>query len=214
MEDMEISENIYLMSNHKWALYCWEMFKSDNGGIPSRLVHLDYHWDAGCYEGDILKLKAMNLKELKKYIEDNRFITLDDFIAPAFLRGYIAKVDFFCFQDKESLGTFCEFPFDTYKEIDILVSNVGDDEIIFDLDLDVFNKDDMKYDSKGDLWDEKEIINFIEKCKPLIKQAKIITIAKSPEFTGGKEDVDYLTNLIVPMILEIKQKGTQCTQNG
>ena len=41
----EIYPNIWIMDNHKWALYCWEQYRVKNQ-IPSTLVHIDYHWDA------------------------------------------------------------------------------------------------------------------------------------------------------------------------
>ena len=41
----EIYPNIWIMHNHKWSLYCWELYR-ENNEIPSTLVHLDYHWDA------------------------------------------------------------------------------------------------------------------------------------------------------------------------
>lgn len=41
----ELYSNVYLMDNHKWALYCWEFYRQKKQ-LPSTLVHLDYHWDA------------------------------------------------------------------------------------------------------------------------------------------------------------------------
>ena len=201
-----IHDNCFLVKNHKWALLCWENYKKDYPNMSSILVHLDYHWDSGDYEGNVFELKNMSLKELQEHIEENHYITLDGFITPAVIRNTINEVHFFCCQDKEALDSrFLKNISYTYTSIEQLVETVKDKNIILDIDLDLFNYDagNGYWDIKANLWDEQEIKDFIISCSPLIKQADCITIAESPEYTGNKDDVVYLKNLIIPSIIDI-----------
>ena len=210
----EIYDDIFLVEDHKWALFCWEKYRSNSENIPHRLVHLDYHWDSLDYGGNKDLLTKMNLDDMYDHIQEDKYIRLDSFILPAIHRGFIKHIDFYCFQDEEYLLPFDYVSYEAHKSIDDLLKSVGTDEIILDLDMDLFNKDgDGQMYEKGDLWNKNEIIDFITKCKPLIEQAKVVTIARSPDFTGDDEDIEYLTTLVIPMIIEIK-KGLKCTQNG
>jgi hypothetical protein len=201
-------DNIFLVEEHKWALYCWEKYRKHYGNIPSRLVHLDYHSDSLSYEGNQNILKKMNLNDLYKHIEEDKYIRLDSFIVPAILRGYIKYVDFYCFQSDDYLLPFDYVPKKIHRNIESLVQNVNGDEIILDIDLDLFNHDgDGQMYVKGNLWKDEEIKVFIEKCTPLIKHAKVITIAQSPGFTGDINDIEHLTELVIPMILNIRKQG-------
>lgn len=201
----EICPNIWIMDNHKWALYCWEQYRIKNK-IPSTLVHLDYHWDAmNAYFEDESFVKNMDLKALYNEIKNN-IIRCDSFITPAIIRGYIDKVDFHCFQT-DTIGFDGDFlnRYNTrqniHNNIEDLVNEIGKQEIILDIDLDIFNTLGMRM---GSVWFKEEIKTYINKINPLIKQAKIITIAMSYNYASSNEDIEYLTKLVIPLIIKTK----------
>lgn len=202
----EIFPNIWIMDNQKWALYCWEQYK-ENNPIPSTLVHLDYHWDA---INDFLEnesdLKKMNLREIKETVKSN-IIKYDSFLTPSIIRGYINSVYFHCFERNNEYGLDIDFLDrcnciqNVYENIDDLILSVDSKKIILDLDLDIFNKTGKK----GKLWTENEIKCYIDKITPLIKQAEIITIAMSFGYTGSDKEIEYLTKLIIPIIIQKRE---------
>ena len=65
--------------------------------------------------------------------------------------------------------------------------------VIFDIDLDLFNKSDMW--AEGNLWEKDEIIEFIRNCSGIIKSSTVITVAMSFGYSGTEEDTKYLTKL-------------------
>lgn len=156
----EIYPNIWIMNDHKWAVYCWEKYRMPNT-IPATLVHLDYHWDAiNDYNKDDSIIKKMELEAIENEIIKNNNIRKDSFIAPAIIRGYINRVDFHCFQTDTPKGLGQEF-LNTYNcienihsTIEDLVQSIGDQEIVLDLDLDIFNTLGFK---GGSLWSTEEI---------------------------------------------------------
>ena len=203
----EVYPNIWIMHNHKWSLYCWEQYRK-NHEIPSTLVHLDYHWDAinDYYENEST-IRNMNLVTMKDVLIEETDIRKDSFIAPAIIRGYINRIDFHCFQantddglDDELLNNYKPIQ-NMHNQIEDLILSVGNQEIILDLDLDIFNKSGKL----GELWNQEDIENYIYKITPLIKQAKIITIAMSYGFAGNNEEIEYLTKLVIPIIINIKE---------
>lgn len=50
----------------------------------------------------------------------------------------------------------------------------------------------------------EKIEAYIYKITSLVKQAKIITIAMSYGYTGSNEEIEYLTKLVIPLIIETK----------
>lgn len=206
----EIYPNIWIMDNHKWSLYCWELYREEND-IPSTLVHLDYHWDAiNDYQEDESIIKDMNLETMKDVLIEENYIRKDSFIAPSIIRGYVNRVDFHCFQTDteigldESLLINYSAKQNIHDKIEDLIHSIGNKKIILDLDLDIFNK--SSYYLEGDLWSEQEIENYIYTITPLIEQAKIITIAMSYGFSGSDQDREYLTKLVTPIILNIREQ--------
>ncbi len=68
----ELNSNVWLMDNHKWALYVWEKFRLESAITKFSLVHADYHWD-GIYDFfgmpvEEAKLFDANLEQLKEMI--------------------------------------------------------------------------------------------------------------------------------------------------
>jgi hypothetical protein len=203
----EIYPNIWIMHNHKWALYCWEQYRERNE-IPSTLVHLDYHWDVcNDYSKNESTIRDMNLNEMQDVIIENTNIRKDSFIAPAIIRGYGNRVDFHCYQ-KDTIGFDTDFLNrynaieNIHDKIEDLILAIGSQEIILDLDLDIFNTLGTKF---GVLWEKEKIESYINTIIPLIKQAKVITIAMSYGHTGNDDDIEYLTKLVVQMIVNIKK---------
>lgn len=90
----------------------------------------------------------------------------------------------------------------THEHIEDLVSSIGDEKIILDIDLDVFNK--STYFLNGDLWSDDDIITYIKIISNLILQAEIITIAMSYGYSGTDKQREHLIRLVVPEIIRIK----------
>ncbi len=204
----EIHPNIWLMDNHKWALYCWELYREKND-IPSTIVHLDYHWDGvNDYHENEEKIEDIELSEIKDIIVEENYIRKDSFIAPAIIRGYVNRIDFHCFQSDTEIGLddcllkkYNSKQY-IYNDIEELLSSTIRESIILDIDLDIFNRSTDFLD--GELWTKEEIQEYILKITPLIKQAKIITLAMSYGYSGSNVDREYLTRLAVPLIVKIK----------
>ena len=54
---------------------------------------------------------------------------------------------------------------------------------------------------KGDLWKENEIAEFVNKCSGIIANSSLVTIAISPGYSGTKDDMIFLKELVVPKIV-------------
>ncbi|NQT09967.1 MAG: UPF0489 family protein [Desulfobacteraceae bacterium] len=149
----EISPNIWLMDDHKWAYYIWEKIFSQNAHkAPFALFHLDYHWDGVNDFRESTHIKELvNIKEIGKIhnlvLED--YIRKDSFIASAIIRGLVDEVHFYCKQkdtepglDESLLAEYKASQF-LHHDIDSLISYSTQKPIIFDIDLDLFNKSGM-----------------------------------------------------------------------
>lgn len=206
----EIYPNVWLMDDHKWACYIWESLYSRKVKLPSTLVHIDYHWDAISDFSDDYALSLIenpSLVELKELIKNDQFIRKDSYMAPAIIKKQINEIYFYCRQTDTEIGFYQPF-LDEHKakqiftdDINELSEQINDTEMLLDIDIDIFNK--TRQWSEGDLWEEKEIISFLDSCENLIKNAKVITIAMSHNYSGTPEDTKYLTELTVSKILNI-----------
>jgi len=106
-EDMDYFEplptNVWLMDDHKWALFIWEQHRQLVGGGRYSLMHVDYHWDSiddfRDDEDAQAELEAANLDGLRSMTDVGKWITYDSFIAPAIRRGLFSKAHFYCLQD-------------------------------------------------------------------------------------------------------------------
>lgn len=214
----ELYPNIWIMDNHKWAYYAWEKYFHENKSIPNTLVHLDFHWDAvsdfhqSDEKQDLSWFFKLSLEEIKKLIAKNTYIKLDSFIAPALIKKYFKKIHFNCFQYDEKIGFYHpileEYQVSQFvhESINDLVSAIQPNTpIVFDFDIDIFNRSDQMYD-KGDLWSEADIRSYLKSCEPLILNAKVITIAMSYGYSGDSDDTRYLTELVLSSIIDMKQK--------
>lgn len=205
----EIHPNVWLMDDHKWACYIWEKTYRSCGKLPSKLVHIDYHWDAiSDFVDDcaIALIKRPSMAELEELIKVDQFIRKDSYIAPAIIKEKIKEIYFYCRQTDTEIGFYQPF-LDKYEakqiilnDIDDLSRKISDTEILLDIDIDIFNK--SRQWAESDLWEEKEIISFLDACKSLIKNAKVITIAMSHNYSGTTKDTKYLTELTVKKVLK------------
>ena len=205
----EIQPNVWLMDDHKWAYFIWEQYRHNKVDLPSTLVHIDYHWDAVNDFQNKESVKSMeecNLKKLKQIIRSDLLIRKDSFIAPAIIKKFFKKIYFFCLQKDTEQGFYKPFlsEYDAsesiFSDIESLCKELHNNDIILDLDLDIFNKSGKW--AEGDLWAEEEIISFLGKCSTLVNNAKIITIAMSFDYSGTQDDTMYLTHLTVANILD------------
>lgn len=213
----EIHTNVWLMDNHKWAFFIWEDYRYRNPGkFPSTLVHIDYHWDG---INDIQEpekvtnlLNINNSKGIRNLIARDSLVRYDSFIAPAIIRGIVKEVHFYCFQsdgddglENDLLQRYKAKQF-IHSNIDTLIQGVSGKSVVFDIDLDIFNRSD-KWD-RGDIWAEEDILSFIDKCSGLIANSSLITIAMSFDYSGTAKDAKYLARLLVPKIIQnFQNKG-------
>ena len=198
-----LGSSIWLMDNHKWALYIWDTNQISTNA--SKLVHVDYHWDAGYDYWELpdkeKELIRANSAELKLLIEQDELIRYDSFIGPALARNLVSEVHFLCFQEDSDKG-FYKPVLEKFNCKQTIHNNISDLEpeiagkpLIFDFDVDVFNR--SKYEYKSELWDVVEIDNFLSNCKPLVQAADLITVSMSYSCSGTVEDTESLTKLVV-----------------
>ena len=207
----EIAPNVWLMDDHKWAfLVWWSFFSRNDYNVPVTLMHLDYHWDAvNDFQNDksIQKLLRADYQGIWNLISEG-YIRKDSFIAPAIIKGYVKQVHFYCKQYDNEIGFYQPF-LEKYnaaqtdnQNLDFVQNIASQDSILFDFDLDLFNRSDMW--SKGDLWHVDEIFDLIQKCSVAIKNALVITIAMSFGYSGTKQDTVELARQIIPRIITIR----------
>ena len=204
----DLGANVWLMDNHKWALYVWEINRQKSGFYT--LVHVDYHWDSIYDFWEITEkekeLKEASIDDVKLLITNEDLIQYDSFIGPAIARGLIDDIHFLCYQDGDDEG-FTEdvlLAFNAKQTIHNNAESLKNIEIkqplLFDFCLDVFNRSD--YDYQSDLWDDDEIEALLLDCKSLVEHADVVTVSMSYSYSGTEEDTKKLTERVVPMFLE------------
>jgi len=207
----EIYPDVWLMDNHKWAFFIWEDYRYKNPGmLPPTLVHIDYHWDG---INDFQSLAEINdlinvasSKEMRKLVAQDSLVRLDSFIAPSIIRRIIEEVHFHCLQsdsdegiDNDLLRRYRAKQF-SHSNIDSLIQSAAGKSVIFDIDLDIFNRSGQW--SRGELWAEDDILSFLDKCSILIANSSLVTIAMSFDYSGASRDTKYLVQLAVPRIIK------------
>ena len=214
---MKVDSNIWLMDNHKWALYVWELFRQETGICKFSLVHVDYHWD-GVYDffenpEEEAKLLTANLEQIRAMIHAEAGIQYDSFIAPAVVRGMFDSVHFFCRQNdftdvgiSDSVRAItCTEQF-IYERVDDLSSQQFSLPLIFDLCLDLFNDSDMF--ATGEIWSDHKILEFINTLRPLIQNAALITVSLSFDYSGTEDDTRHLASIVLPQIIKIRSSAS------
>ena len=203
---------VWLMDNHKWALFVWERHRLQVGGAQYSLMHADFHWDStdDFRENEAAQavLAAANADGLRAMTAANEYITYDSFIAPAVRRGLFSEVHFYCLQtDSEPLDDSLCDEFGAlqviHPDVASLAAVVPASPLIFDLCLDLFNRSDYDYD--GDLWSDEEVLGFLKSVKHHIRSAELVTISLSFGCSGTQGDTRHLAELVVPRIVELRQ---------
>lgn len=204
--------NVWLMDNHKWALWVWEQHSLATGIEKFTLAHADYHWDGG-YDffghADMeAELLAARLEKLKYWIEEETWIRYDSFISPAVARGRFDAVHFFCKQEDEwdvaigkplldATGTEQTI----HKSVQSFTTLEAKRPLAFDLCLDLFNSEHGEY-FRGVLWSDEEIQAFLDAARPLVETAEVVTVSLSFGHSGTEADTRKLAALVVPQLIE------------
>jgi len=198
---------VWLMDDHRWALKVWETERRHD---HYTLVHADYHWD-GCYDfheqpDAEAQLVAASSAEVATLVAADDLIRYDSFIAPAVKRGLVHTIHFYCLQHgmgddalDENFLHSCGARQFLHASPGDLVKVAIDGPMIFDFCLDLFNRSDKW--AEGDLWPDAEILTFLETIRPLIRQAELVTVSMSFNYSGTAADTRHLTGLVVPRLL-------------
>ena len=211
---VEISPGVWLMDDHRWAFYVWARHAlARPERLPLCLAHLDAHADAvdGFLPDPAAWLELANetdLTRLHARVAQDSDITLASFIAPALRRGWVNRVHIFGWSEDDDL---LDAPLlaaagasqQVHATMESLVGAVGDQPLLLDLDLDVFNG--ARTLGEGLLWPDAAIAACIDACAPLLARADIVTIARSFKFSGAPSDTVRLTALVVPLVLARRQ---------
>lgn len=155
-------KDIYIFDNHNHAFYFWiKSLKNKKFEKGIKLIHIDQHKDMREPEEYIKNIEDM--KEVFNYT--NFKLNVGNFIKPALNIGIFSEVFIM-----DSLSSFRE---------------QVDEQIVLDIDLDIFSKDMdyIDYDLK------------IYKIRELINKSKVITIATSPFFINQEYAINVLKDI-------------------
>lgn len=205
-----LGNDVWLMDDHRWALLVWEERRKL---AKYTLVHADQHWDA-VYdfwenkeaEQELLRADATRIRQ---YLVENELIRYDSFIAPAVRRGLFDAVHFYCTEgDGNDIGLYEEFLREAgvvqivHPTIASLAAAKFSYPVIFDLCLDLFNRSDQWME--GNLWEDTEIMEFLESMRHIISEAKIVTVSMSFNYSGTHADTRALASLVIPTLLSYR----------
>lgn len=211
-----LGSDIWLVDDHRWAYYIWEEQRAFKELDKFCLVHVDYHWDSVCdfHESKQKEneLRCADLETIHDFVEEGVWIKFDSFICPAIIRGFINNIHFYCTQDNgDDIGIDTEilaregteqFIHNSLEELSSIKTTFP---LIFDFCLDIFNNSEMWYE--GDIWNEQEILNLLEACKPLVINADIVTVSLSFGYSGTIEDTRRLAEIVIPLFLAWKDES-------
>jgi hypothetical protein len=203
-----LGSNVWLMDNHKWALYVWERSRLSKGAYT--LVHVDFHWDAvyDFWENPTAEaaLIGVSCEQLETLIRNEELIQYDSFIGPALARGLVDNVHFLCFQEDSDPG-FDQLILDKFGCTQRIHRDSGQlrrletgEHLLFDLCLDVFNRSDYEYGSE--LWEDAEIERLLSDCKELVQKASVVTVSMSYGCSGTSDDTKKLTEQVIHLFME------------
>ncbi len=163
---------IYVFDNHNHAFYGW--IEALHAGVFSRgarLVHMDAHFDDA--EPEHVKVDLNDIEDVWKYT--NETLQIASFIKPALELDVFDQV-----VNYVESADFTELP------------EIGaDQEIILDIDLDVFC-DEMSHVS----WKQK-----LDVITHYLPQTKLITMATSPFFIDQQRAIDIAKRLMDELFL-------------
>lgn len=199
------SENVYIMDNHRAAMWCWlqHMTKSDK----YNLLHVDMHTDCRANELSrwIKHLPDLTKIDLQSYLDltlppgsdGERYpvIFWDNFLS-IFLKCFGGEIDecLFCTHglgDPPNHTNINDYPiFNLPNYLEIFTEE--NSNLIIDIDLDFF------FSRQGDNSELLFSDNYIELVFRYLKEAMrrgkvaVLTLALSPECSGGWERAESL----------------------
>lgn len=200
-------DNIYLMDNHRLALWAW--IREIDLGKKYNLIHIDAHPDMSKaaindYQNKNLKIENMSLDEYRTIEQDQFKVPLfrwDNYL-PIFQYAYAknfineTSLSFTHHQgSKEALANDLESIY-LLREMENIFTDkifINDNQWIVNLDLDYFF---ASQPSKTFLFSD-EYISLIGKYLKIgldKKIIKVLTIAFSPECCGSWENAEFAFN--------------------
>lgn len=213
---LEGAHQVWLMDDHRWALFAWESHRRQTRAGRYALIHADFHWDGiddfHDSEDASATLLAASLSDLHSMIESEERIRYDSFIAPAIRLDALSQIHWYCLQDQGEDAGVCAQLCDKHDVVQFFHQNVAslaaanaDRPLIFDLCLDLFNRSDNYYE--GDLWSDEEVLGFLDAVRDHIRVAELVTISLSFGYSGSEDDTRHLAELVVPRILAMRAES-------
>ncbi|NEU08622.1 hypothetical protein GZH53_09895 [Flavihumibacter sp. R14] len=194
-------DNVYVMDNHLAAFWCWS--KGLNPIESYNLFHIDRHND----------LSKTHVKEAFHLYKNKKFCNMSIKKAVSLkVNGFQMLMwnNFIELYNVFNPGTFNYFEFVTPAKLPREYLGYGNTRLkawirkeltlnercelensetlstVIDIDIDVFFAENGS--GHREILTKKEFQAFVQKIKPFIKKAKLVTIALSPECCGGWEN--------------------------
>jgi hypothetical protein len=195
--------NIYIMDNHRLALWCW--FQSISRNESYNLFHIDAHTDMASSANEIVAKKNIDLWSLS--LNEYQTLMQPEINTPLFrwdnyiqvlLKHYPHIVKFgdtysatFKVGSNESLSNDIS-PYRLLSDLNALMSGqkyINENKWIINLDLDYFY---CGLPEKIEMFSSEYIAGIAEALKLGISNGliKVLTIALSPECCGGWENAE------------------------
>ncbi|MDV3448807.1 UPF0489 family protein [Bacillus safensis] len=206
-------KKIFLMDQHKWAFYIWELAREEGLIMPNAtLFHVDAHLDdvPSVLQDNPEYIDIEGLENIKSFTDKS--IQNFTFIWPAFGRETINNIIYV--SDFSRSDPFEEWTRENvagriYEGIrvhsieelkdSILLGEVEpyvhNNSLILNLDLDFFNEEEF-YDRDPKIKSDQEVMESLTYLKNLYKW-DLITVSLSPEYCGGEEACDHLLKLFL-----------------
>lgn len=204
------AHSLFIMGNHKFALYSWMLARKKYNLDNATLLHFDYHYDCAI---DSMVDDFIKKPSIKKALEQACFkccpslspnrIMHDNFIIAAIEAGLFKDGKFVCKEDdvpsvfnstKKVKGRKIDLRH--YSSIDSClrdINSIPQNIICLDIDLDYFNNSEVY--GVANLDDENIIRNQLQLLKD-IKGVVTTTIAVSEDFCGNLESSKKLLGYV------------------
>jgi len=206
--------NIYIMDNHRAALWCWFQHLSKDSKIS--YFHIDRHTDAleseidglveACPDLWLIGIDDYLSKIYEKIMGDDVLLFRWDNYSSIFLKKYkdLVNDSFFVTHNEGDEPSFCD---SQKKDVFSLANNLSywlddtNNQWIFNLDLDYFFYT-SGYDEYSQLLSDEYIKQVFIAIKKLLDEDKILclTICLSPEFCGSWEEAERVCSIGVRIL--------------
>lgn len=169
-------KHVGVMNRHNYALLFWLDYFLSSGTRPV-VVHVDRHEDLA-KPGQLMdRSRVKNIEYTAKYIDN---IKVKEFIKPAMDLGVIESIELCGINRKNS-----------FKDFDRLLKVAKNNPVIFDLDLDVYQRNPFICESYSSENQREMALTYgesYEKFAEMIHLADLTTIAFSPDYLDGNID--------------------------